>query len=260
MWAHVQTLATGRVAENIGKRLDWKRFQPMPTSVKKTQGLHKMSNDLANVAKCMVRSALKGALATLDAHSDAPYASMILFATTVEGCPLTLISKLARHTRNLHATAAASVLVDTSNAAGDANSGGRVSLIGTFSEDASPSSRARFLSRHPSAAEYADFADFSFFRMHIESAHVIEGFGRIVTLPGLALKTNITDPTAFADAEPSGLAELRRYWPTVTGFDPEGVDVMVDASLRRLQFPSPATDAVTARAAAAICLAAAMPS
>ena len=231
----------------------------MPTSVEKTQGQQKMSNDPANAAKYMLRFALKGALATLDATSSAPYASMILLATTVEGCPLTLISKLARHTRNLHATAAASVLVDTSNAAGDASSGGRVSLMGTFSEDPSPSSRARFLSRHPSAAEYADFADFSFFRMHIESAHIIEGFGRIVTLPGLALKTNIADPTAFADAEPSGIAELRRSWPTVTGFDPEGVDVIVDASQRRLQFPFSATDAAAARAAAAICLAAATP-
>lgn len=203
----------------------------------------------------MVRAALKAALATTDASSGTPYASMILLATTLEGEPITLISSLARHTRNLSQIAMASVLVDTSNAAGDATTGGRISLMGRFTEDKSQSSRARFLARHPGASGYADFADFTFYRMAIESAHFIEGFGRIVPLPGTALYARIDDATGFAAAEPGLVADLRQRWPFVTGFDTEGVDLIVNGRGERLPFDRPAPDVATAQAAASICLA-----
>ena len=216
-----------------------------------------MTDATARSARVMVRAALKAALATADASSHTPYASMILLATTLEGEPLTLISSLARHTRNLGQTAFASILVDTSNAAGDATTGGRISLMGRFTEDKSQASRARFLARHPAASGYADFADFTFYRMTIESAHFIEGFGRIVPLPGPTLYARIDDPAGFAAAEPGFLANLRQRWPFVTGFDAEGVDLIVNGHGERVPFDRPATDAAIAHAAASICLAAA---
>ena len=72
-----------------------------------------MRDEFAKAARLMARKALKGALATTDTDTGGPYASMILLATTVDGSPITLISGLARHTRNLIRSSAASILVDT---------------------------------------------------------------------------------------------------------------------------------------------------
>jgi heme iron utilization protein len=47
---------------------------------------------------------------------------------------------------------------------------------------ADPAVRQRYLARLPSAAQYADFGDFAFWRLEIESGHFIGGFGRIQAL------------------------------------------------------------------------------
>ena len=209
----------------------------------------------AATARTMIRLALKGALATRDAATGAPYASMILLATAIDGAPLTLISTLARHTQNLRASAGASLLIDTSNAAGDATSGGRISMMGRLTPDGTPAARARFLARHPSAAGYADFADFSFWRMDLDSAHMIEGFGRIVPLPGDALRPSGVDVAAFAANEPTLLRTLQQRWPAVSGLDPDGVDLIDGGATRRLSFDATQPSAEMAAVAAANCLA-----
>ena len=214
-----------------------------------------MQNDVSMSARHMVRRALKGALATLDAETGAPYASMVILATDVSGAPLTLISTLARHTRNLTASSAASILIDTSNALGDAESGGRISLMGKLVPTSDVNARTRFLARHVSAAGYADFADFGFYRFEIASAHFIESFGRIVPLPASALGAPNSDLAAFAKAEPKLVTELQRHWPFVTGFDSEGVDVLANHQSIRLPFAGAATTPDEAKTAAANCLA-----
>ncbi len=206
-------------------------------------------------ARHMVRSALKGSLATLDAETGAPYASMIVLATSPDGAPVTLLSTLARHTQNLRKSPAASILIDTSDARGDATTGGRITLMGKLVFESAPAARARFLTRHPSAAQYADFSDFAFYRLDISSAHLIEGFGRIVPLPASALRAEQSDFAAFAHAEPSLLATLKRTWPSVTGIDCEGVDFARGSHVGRLRFTPPVVTPDAALAAAAICLA-----
>ena len=214
-----------------------------------------MQNDVATNARHMVRRGLKGALATLDAETGAPYASMVILATDAGGAPLTLISGLARHTRNLQAATAASILIDTSNAAGNAESGGRISLMGKLVSTSDTSVRTRFLSRHPSASAYADFADFSFYRFEINAAHFIESFGRIAPLPASALMPPAANSLAFSKAEPTFVSDLQCRWPMVTGFDCEGVDLLVNEQSDRIPFPTVAATPEQAHAAAANCLA-----
>ncbi len=113
----------------------------------------------------MVRAALKGALATVHKVSGHPYASLVLTATDVEGAPILLISKLAVHTQNLGADPRASLLVDATGTEADPMEGARVTLIGALQPTDSPTARARYLARHPSAAGYADFPDFGFFKL-----------------------------------------------------------------------------------------------
>ena len=210
-----------------------------------------MSNTAATTARNMIRSALKGVLATHDAATGAPYASMILLATAMDGAPVTLISSLARHTQNLRAASAASLLIDTSNAAGDASSGGRISLMGRLEPTTHAAVSARFLARHPSAAAYASFADFGFWRMNLDSAHMIEGFGRIVPMSSDELRPSGIDFAAFAHVEAGYLRSLQRRWPAVTGVDPDGVDLVEAGSPRRLAFAASVLTAQAAHAAAA---------
>jgi hypothetical protein len=47
--------------------------------------------------------------------------------------------------------------------------------------------RDDYLSRHPSAAGYAGFADFGWWRLQIDEAHLVQGFGRIATLKATQL-------------------------------------------------------------------------
>ena len=59
-----------------------------------------------------MRTALKGALATLDRETGHPYASLVLVATEPDGAPILLLSRLALHTRNLERDPRASLLLD----------------------------------------------------------------------------------------------------------------------------------------------------
>jgi heme iron utilization protein len=135
----------------------------------------------------LIRTSLKGALATRDAEGAGPYASLVLVAATSTGEPLFLLSQLARHTRNILRDCRASLLLDGTDAYGDPMAGARVSLTGIIKATAAPHHRRRFLARHPSAAGYADFPDFAVYTLSISEAHLIQGFGRIIDVSGSAL-------------------------------------------------------------------------
>ena len=180
----------------------------------------------AETIKTMVRRALKGALASKDRVSGAPYASLVQVATALDGRPVLLVSDLAVHTQNLLADPAASLLIDESDSSGDPATGARVSLSGRMLLEASPDGRARYLARHPGAAQFADFADFRFVTLDLASAHLIQGFGRIKTLPGREV---LTDVPVDGDARHAWLtahAKIKLEFMDVTGLDPDGVDIV----------------------------------
>jgi len=146
--------------------------------------------------RSLMRDAETGALATLMARGH-PYASLVSLATDKTGAPLFLLSRLALHTQNLTRDPRASLLLR--RASGPAGEGNdplaelRATLIGTVSPCAGDDLRARFLVVHPEAAVYIDFADFSFFTLAVERAHLIGGFGRIVDIPGTSIINPPTD-------------------------------------------------------------------
>src|ERR1700680_467086 len=136
----------------------------------------------AAVSRRLMRTALKGALATLDRETGHPYASLILLATEPDGAPTFLISRLALHTRNLENDPRASILIDGTGGLGNPLTGGRLTLTGAARPSTSPTALRRFVARHPSAEGYARFADFSTYELQIARGHYIGGFGRIVDL------------------------------------------------------------------------------
>jgi putative heme iron utilization protein len=132
---------------------------------------------------------------------------------------------------------------------------------------------ARFLARHPGARAYAQFKDFRVFRMAVERAHLVAGFGRIHWLEADGILFDAGDCAALAEAEAAivghmnedhaealcliaerllGLAQPKTAedgaW-VMTGIDPEGVDLRRGAQLARAEFDEPVRDAAGARAA-----------
>jgi putative heme iron utilization protein len=221
--------------------------------------------EIATAARALVRRAFKGSMATIDANSGYPYASLVTVATDAAGAPTLLISNLARHTANLAKDHRASIMVDETGALADPLQVARVTLYGKVERSKDETVRRRFLARHPEASFYADFPDFAFFRLAVEGAHYIGGFGRIFDLaPGELLvstegastllegELGIVEhmnqdhadaielfATALADGEPGP-------W-RMTGIDPEGCDVMRDGEARRILFAEPVTTPAEAR-------------
>lgn len=136
----------------------------------------------AALARRLLRAGGAASLATLDADGG-PFASYVVTAPAADGAPLTLISRLARHTENLARDPRASLLfVREAEPGGESMTAARLTVTGRCAKDDDPQSRRLFLARHPDAERYAGFADFALYRFDVAAGHLVAGFGRIVDL------------------------------------------------------------------------------
>lgn len=220
----------------------------------------------AERARRLVRAVPKAALGTiLRAAGGHPYVSLVSVATAHDGAPLLLLSDLSDHAKNLKVDDRLSLLFDGTGEMEDPLAGERVSLLGRLTRTDGSSDRARYLARHPAAALYADFGDFAFYRMSVERAHLVGGFGRIHWLDGADVL--VATQAALAEAEPRILKDVKRDHRDViqlcaqqllkldgadwvlTGIDPEGCDLRMGPLTARLEFDAPISDPESARAA-----------
>ena len=205
-------------------------------------------------AKTLMREARSGALATLMVNSGDPYCSLVNIASSADGSPVLLISRLAVHTKNILADARASLMLDERKP-GDPLQGARVMLMGSAVQTDSADARRRYLARQPEAEMFAGFGDFNFYEIKITSAHLVAGFGRIVDLKPADILVDLNGADAMLAAEPEVIAHMnadhaetcRLYatrllgaadgdWRCV-GCDPEGLDLQCDRTGLRLWFP-----------------------
>jgi hypothetical protein len=204
-------------------------------------------------------------MATIDANNGYPYASLVTLATDASGAPTLLISNLARHTANLANDPRASIMVDETGALADPLQGARVTVHGKLERTKQGAVRRRFLARHPEASFYADFPDFGFFRLAVEGAHYIGGFGRIFDLAPSELLIRTDEATSLLEGEPvivehmnEDHADAVELYATalgdgesgawrMTGIDPEGCDIMCKGTARRIVFAEPVTTPQEAR-------------
>lgn len=204
-------------------------------------------------ARRVLRCAHSGSLATLKADTAAPFASRVIVATDSDGTPLLLLSNLAVHTQNLKNDPRACLLL-SNESGGDPMRDARISVNGRIATCDAARTRRRFLARHPEAAGYADFADFSFYRLVVEDTHLVADFGRIHTIAARDLLLDVSGAEELITAE-AGIVEhmnddhadaLVLYatrllgaadgqW-TMTGCDPEGIDLSCGIDSRRLIF------------------------
>ena len=134
----------------------------------------------AERARTLVAQLSTGTLCTLAIEpAGYPYGSFVTVAFE-KGNPIFLISALAEHTRNLERDPRASLLVAESVSA-DPLANGRVTLLGrcTRVDADGGGARAAFLAAHPNSSYYADFRDFAFWKLDVESVRYIGGYGRM---------------------------------------------------------------------------------
>src|SRR5579862_7988273 len=223
-----------------------------------TQAGDGMPEALGRAVRRLARAADRAALAST-LGDGRPYASLVLLAWDLDGAPLLLLSDLAEHSRNLARDPRLALLIDGTCGLADPLAGPRASLISKAGPIGDERLLARFLARHPSAETYARFADFKLYRVDVERAHFVAGFGRIRWIEAKELRL-VGDCDGLARAEAALLAELNGEdgskaekllgrgpgW-RMTGLDPEGVDFRRTGETARIEFAPPVWDAASLR-------------
>ncbi len=157
----------------------------------------------AERARTLAYQSRTGTLGTLSRkHPGHPFGSMMPYALDDHGRPVMLISSMAVHTQNLLDDARASLLV-TQLTEGDPLAAGRLTLMGvgkTVPEAERPLARAAYLARHPNAAYWVDFDDFSFWRLEPADLYFVGGFAAMGWVSGEEYLAAAPDPLADASA------------------------------------------------------------
>jgi putative heme iron utilization protein len=227
---------------------------------------------MARAARDLIRGLDRAVLATalpVEAAATAapwPYASLVLVAADHDLSPILLISRLAEHTRAIGRDDRVSLLFDGTAGLAQPLTGPRLSVLGRAAPSDDDRLKARFLARHPDAALYASFADFHIYRVAIERAHLVGGFGKIHWIAAADL-SSAPPPAALVEAEAGIVAHMnddhadaldlyavRLLGQTgtdwrMTGIDSEGFDLRRGGLVQRLSFDHAIATAEEARKA-----------
>lgn len=222
-------------------------------------------DDMSRTVRALLRGLDRASLATFLPAEPAgwPYASLVLVAVDHDLTPILLLSDLAEHTKAIRADGRVSLLFDGTAGLDQPLTGPRVTVLGRAERTDDERLKRRFLARHPDAALYAGFRDFGFYRVSVERSHLVGGFGKIrwIDRAGLAAP----EAEGLAAAEPGIVGHMNEDhgdavqlyaekligrtaggW-TMTGIDPEGVDLRRRGETARLDFDAPLTSAGEAR-------------
>ncbi len=210
-------------------------------------------------SKRLLRQTRAGTLATLNGSGD-PFASLVTVATDPDGAPLILVSQLSAHTRHMDRDTRVSLLL-AETGAGDPLAHPRLTITGRAAKVTEPAARlavrTRFLARHPKAELYADFGDFSFWRIAMEQIHLNGGFARAARFPASRLLTPLAGAETLLAAEAGAVAHMNAdhldalalyaerlagkppgAW-LATGIDPDGMDLACGDDTARIPFAAP---------------------
>lgn len=222
-------------------------------------------DDTPRTVRDLLRTLDRASLATgLPGQPAAwPYASLVLVAVDHDLSPILLLSDMAEHTKAIKADDRVSLLFDGTGGLDQPLTGPRATVLGRAQRTTDERLHARFLARHPDAAVYAGFKDFGFYRIAVERAHLVGGFGKIRWIGAADFAPPQTAGLAEAEA---GIVEhmnadhadaVQLYaakligltgdgW-RMTGIDSEGIDLRRAGSVARLAFDAPLQAAREAR-------------
>ncbi len=219
-------------------------------------------------ARRLIRGASVATLATQAAGQ--PYAALVTPAPAPDLSPLLWLSTLSEHTRQLAAEPRCALIFAGPPAEANPQTAPRVTVTGLAKRvpeaEVAPL-KARFLARHPYAALYAGFGDFSLWRVTIGAALLVGGFARAVRLRAADLAPDPASVAAILAAEADIIAHVNRDHPDavaviaerllgagpgewrLVAVDVDGCDLSEGNRTVRLAFPAPVGDAGAVRAA-----------
>ena len=135
----------------------------------------------AERARTLVYLGRMGSVSTLSRKQlGFPFGSIMPYGLDDHGRPVFLISTMAMHTQNLQADPRASLLVTQEGMEGEPLGASRVTLVGNVlpvPNTELTKARELYLERHPNSKYWADFEDFSFYRMNVVDVYYVGGFG-----------------------------------------------------------------------------------
>lgn len=222
-----------------------------------------VDEEARHLAKRLMRTARSGALATNDAQSGMPFASLVSVGTDLDGSPIILTSRLSVHTRLLEADARCSLLLSAIGK-GDPLAHPRLTLLAKAerlerSNEDTRKIRRRYLTQHPKAELYVDFPDFAFWRLSVEGGSLNGGFGRAYRMERKDLLADTSGFFDFYDFEAGAIEHMNSdhadavalyaeklcgaragAWHII-GVDPEGLQLALGDDILRLPFPKPLT-------------------
>lgn len=209
---------------------------------------------IRSVDRAVIGTSMVEATTSETTTNPRPYTSLVSVACDHDATPILMISDLAEHTRNIKTDSRVSVHYDGTSGYTNPLMGPRLSLFGCAQKSNSTRLKNRFLNRHPSSSMYKDFKDFNVYKINVECAHLIAGFGHISWIRGDDILFDTRCTGLLAAQEQNILAEinshhsgklrlcsrwiLKRPEPNwkVSGIDPEGYDLRSGGSVARLLF------------------------
>lgn len=215
--------------------------------------------DPSTHSRALMRGAIKATLATaLPTAEGWPYASLVTVAHDHDLSPILLLSRLSDHTRAIDDDPRVSLLYEATAGFANPQQGPRVTLLGRAEKIVDETAAKRFIARHPRAALYAGFGDFSFYRVIPDRVHYVGGFAAAHWIPGRRLGAPSPDTAAAfreAEADITGhmnadhadairliannlLGQRGKHW-SMFGIDPDGIDLRLKDRVVRLDFDTP---------------------
>ena len=211
------------------------------------------AHEIGSGIRLLMRRCLRVGLGTLEA-AGGPYVSLAMVALDHDATPLLYLSDLADHTKNLRTDPRVSLLFDGTLDSTVPLAGERATVQGRIEATADPRLLARYLARHPDAAAYTGFRDFNLYRVSVERAHLVAGFGRIHWVDGTTVRLDPVQIDDLPDREADIVAHMNddhadavqlyanrllsrdgSAW-RLTGLDPDGCDLRQGAETARLAF------------------------
>jgi len=204
-------------------------------------------------ARRLLRAARVGTLAS--SADRQPFASLVTPACAPDVAILLLLSNLSEHTRHLRADARCSVLVAGEAESANPQTAPRVTVTGLAEPTADPGLKARYLAVHPYAAMYADFADFSIWRVGPLGGLFVGGFARAARLRAADLAPDAAGVAAIEAAAEGIIAHCNADHPDalaviaglpgawrMVGVDVDGCDLADGERVMRVHWSAPVAD------------------
>jgi putative heme iron utilization protein len=171
-----------------------------------------------------------------------------------------LLSTLSEHTRHLMVEPRCSLLVAGTAETANPQTAPRLTITGVAEPVKDAAMKARFLAVHPYASLYADFGDFSTWRIKPLAGLFVGGFARAHRLNAAALTPDADAVAAIAAAEAGILAHCNRDhadalakvagsagdWRMVT-VDTDGFDLALEETVVRFPWAGPVRNAAEVR-------------